>query len=310
MAIPTISGDEVRCVLKWDAIVGESPLWHSRQRRLYWVDIHGRKVHRFDPQTSRNETFDLPDPVTSLAFCKGGGLLLTLRKEFAFFDPDSGKLETIAEVEADMPNTRFNDAAVDPQGRFWAGTIGDPQWDAPVGSLYRLDANLQVTPMLSGLICSNGTGWSPDGRTMYHTESFRYTIFAYDFDAATGSISNGRIFAEVDRSAGAFPDGLCVDAEGFVWSNQVGMGRVVRYDPAGKIERQILLPVPRAVGCGFGGDDLQTLYITSARETMTPSQLAEAPLSGSLFAVRVDVKGQRENEFGEDKGNQRWKDAL
>ena len=297
MEIPTLSGCDVRCVLKWDAIVGESPLWHPQERRLYWVDIQGKKVHRFDPESGRNETFKLPDLVTCLAFRKKGGLLLALRKEFAFFDPGSGKVEMLATIEADKPGNRFNDGRVDPQGRFWAGTMGDPAWDQPVGSLYRFDPDHTVTRMCTQVICSNGTDWSPDGRTMYYTESFRYTIFAYDFDPETGSLANRRVFAEVDRKLGAFPDGLCVDAQGCVWSNQVGIGRVVRYDPAGRIEREVRLPVPRAVGCTFGGEDLSTLFITSARETMTPRDLQNAPLSGSIFAVRPGVRGRAATPF-------------
>jgi sugar lactone lactonase YvrE len=297
MAVKTISGDDVQCILKWDAIVGESPLWHPQERRLYWVDIQGKKVHRLDPETGRNETFDLPDLVTCLAFRKKGGLLLTLRKQFAFFDPNSGKLEMLATVEADKPHNRFNDGRIDPKGRFWAGTMGDPHWDQPVGSLYRFDSDQTVTKMWTNVICSNGAAWSPDGRTMYYTESFRYAIFAFDFDSVNGSIANRRLFAEVDRKLGAFPDGLCVDAEGFIWSNQVGIGRVVRYDPDGCIERQIQLPVPRAVGCTFGDDDLGTLFITSARETMTPQQLQNAPLSGSVFAVKLGVRGQAVKSF-------------
>jgi sugar lactone lactonase YvrE len=291
MAVKTIAGNDVRCILKWDAIVGESPLWHRRERRLYWVDIQGKKIHRFDPVTSANETFDLPDIVTCLAFCDTGRLLLTLRKQFAFYEPDTGKLELLATVEADKPHNRFNDGRVDPQGRFWAGTMGDPGWDQPVGSLYRLDPDQKLTQMQTQVICSNGTAWSPDGRTMYYTQSFRYQIFAYDFDAASGTLENRRVFAEVDRNLKAFPDGLCVDAEGFVWSNQVGIGRVVRYDPTGRVHSEIHLPVPRAVGCTFGGENLDTLFITSARETMTPRQIAAAPLSGSLFAVHPGVNG-------------------
>jgi sugar lactone lactonase YvrE len=297
MAISTLGGDAVRCVLKWDAVVGESPLWHSRQRRLYWVDIQGRKVHRFDPAAGRNETFQLPEIVTSLAFRKTGGLLLTLRKAFAFYDPDTGELQRLATVESDKPENRFNDGRVGPQGRFWAGTMGDPAWDQPVGSLYRLGPDLKVTRMRSRVVCSNGTGWSPDGRTMYHTESFRHTIYAYDFDPATGSLGSSRIFASVDPATGAFPDGLCVDAQGHLWSNQVGIGRIVRYDPDGQIEREVLVPVPRAVGCAFGGKDLRTLFITSARETMTRRQLRDAPLSGSIFAVEPGVKGQPVTPF-------------
>ena len=137
--------------------------------------------------------------MTCLAFRAKGGLLLTLRKQFAFFDPDSSKLEILATIEADKPNNRFNDGRVDPQGRFWAGTMGDPHWDQPVGSLYRFDSDQKVTRMWTDVICSNGTAWSPDGRTMYYTESFRYAIFAYDFDSVAGSLANRRLFAEVDR---------------------------------------------------------------------------------------------------------------
>jgi sugar lactone lactonase YvrE len=298
MAILTISGDAVQCVLKWDAIVGESPLWHAAQRRLYWVDIQGKKVHRFDPASGRNETFKLPDLVTCLAFRKQGGLLLTLRKEVAFFDPESEKLQIFATVEEEKSHTRFNDGRVDHRGRFWAGTMGDPDWDKPVGSLYRVDPDQTVTRMQGDVVCSNGTSWSPDGKTMYQTESFRYTIFAYDFDSETGVHSNRRVFAKVNQKHGAFPDGLCVDAEGFVWSNQVGIGRVVRYDPSGQIRQEILLPVPRAVGCAFGGPDLDILFITSARETMTPEQLRQAPLSGSIFAVKLETKGLAPTQFG------------
>jgi sugar lactone lactonase YvrE len=291
MSAYIIAGDDVQCVLQADAIVGESPLWHPQERRLYWVDIQGKKVHRFDPASGRNESFALPEIVTCLAFRKRGGLVLTLRKNFAFFDPDSGKLEVLASVEADKPDNRFNDGRVDPQGRFWAGTMGNTAWDQPVGTLYRFDSDQTVTPMQTSVECSNGTAWSPDGRTMYYTESFRYAIFAYDFDGSTGTLSNRRVFAQVDRQLGAFPDGLCVDAEGGVWSNQVGIGRVVRYDPAGEITCQIQLPVPRGCGSMFGGDDLDTLFVTSARETMTPEQIQAAPLSGSLFAIKPGVKG-------------------
>lgn len=297
MAIHTIEGADVQCVLNWDAIVGESPLWHTDEARLYWVDIQGKKVHRFDPATGHNETFVLPDLVTCLVFRQQGGLLLTLRKHFAFFEPETGKLEKLAAVEDELPHNRFNDGRCDRRGRFWAGTMGAIDWNAPVGNLYRMDADLTVTRMQPNVICSNGTDWSPDGRTMYYTESFRYAIFAYDFDPESGAIANRRIFAEVGRSAGAFPDGLTVDADGFVWSNQVGPGRIVRYDPDGRIERAVQLPVPRATGCTFGGDGLDILYVTSARETMTPAQLREAPLSGSLFATQPGVRGLKPASF-------------
>jgi sugar lactone lactonase YvrE len=288
----------VECVLKWEAIVGESPLWHVESARLYWVDIQSKKVHRFDPLSGKNESFTLPDIVTCLAFRRQGGLILTLRKNFAFFDPDSGALEILGAVESDLPQNRFNDGRCDPQGRFWAGTMGDKDWKAPVGNLYRLDKDGKIKCAKTHVCCSNGTAWSPDGKTMYHTETFRYTIFAYDFEPLTGEISRRRAFAEMDPKGKAFPDGLTVDAEGGVWSNHVGAGRIVRYLPDGKIDRIIEMPVPRATGCAFGGPNLDTLYITSARETMTPAELELYPLSGSLFAYSGGIRGIQPDFYG------------
>ena len=298
---PTIvSGTAIECVLPFEAIVGESPVWHPGQQRLYWIDIQGKKIHRFDPRTRQNESFSLPEIVTCIQLCSTGGLVLTLKKNFAFFDPTAQHVEKLQGVEGDLPDNRFNDGKCDPQGRFWAGTMDAKQWDKPSGNLYRMERNLEVTKMQSQVICSNGSGWSPDGRTMYYTESFRYAIFAYDFDAANGTIENRRVFAEIsdeDRKAGGFPDGMTVDAEGFIWSNQVGVGKIVRYDPQGKIERIVEMPVPRATDCTFGGENLETLFITSARETMTPEQLEKAPLSGSLFAVETGIKGLLSTPF-------------
>ncbi|HEX4022883.1 MAG TPA: SMP-30/gluconolactonase/LRE family protein [Acidobacteriaceae bacterium] len=292
-----ISGSAIDCVLPWEAIVGESPVWHATEQRLYWIDIQGKQIHRFDPASKANESFSLPEIVTCIAIRAKGGLILTLKKSFAFFDPATNQLEKISNVEEDLPSNRFNDGKCDPQGRFWAGTMDATEWQKPSGNLFRMDADRNVTLMQSHVICSNGSGWSPDGRTMYYTESFRYAIFAYDFDPASGAISNRRTFAEIDRNSGGFPDGMTVDAEGFVWSNQVGLGRIVRYDPQGNMERIVQLPVPRATDCTFGGSNLDILYITSARETMTPKQLEQAPLSGSLFAVNPGVRGLLSTPF-------------
>jgi sugar lactone lactonase YvrE len=291
MSVPIISGESIQCVLPWQAIVGESPIWRPEEQRLYWVDIQSKQIHRFDPSSRRNQTFDLPEIVTCVALRAAGGLVLTLRKHFAIFDPATSKLERIGEVEQELTHNRFNDGECDQQGRFWAGTMDAVEWSAPAGNLYRLGADKSVALAQENVICSNGIGWSPDGRKLYHTESFRHTIFVSDFEPETGDISNRRPFATLDSNSGGFPDGLTVDAEGFVWSNVVGLGQIRRYDSLGKIERVLQLPVPRATDCTFGGPDLKTLYITSARETMTLDQLAAAPLSGSLFAIDCGVQG-------------------
>jgi sugar lactone lactonase YvrE len=297
MSVPVVGGEKVQCILPWQATVGESPVWHSQEQRLYWVDIQKKRIHRFDPSRGDNQTFDLPEIVTCIAPRSAGGLVLTLRKHFAFYDLVTRKLERLGEVECDLPDNRFNDGKCDPQGRFWAGTMNAIDWSAPTGNLFRMDARGGVKLMHAEVICSNGSGWSPDARRMYYTESFRYTVFVYDFESETGTISNRRPFATLDSNSGGFPDGMTVDADGFVWSNIVGLGQIRRYDPEGKLERTIQLPVPRPTDCTFGGADLRTLYVTTARETMTSEQLTEAPLSGSLFAVDCGVRGLPCNSF-------------
>jgi len=288
---------DVECVFETKAIIGEGPVWSVQERRLYWVDIPEKKVHIFNPEGRSNLTYALPQMVTSVRPRKAGGLLLTLRKSVAYFEPSTGQLDILPDPEEDKPGNRFNDGKCDRQGRLWAGTMGDVDWDAPVGSLYRFDASAKLTRMEEGICCSNGLGWSPDGKTLYFAESFRYKIHAYDFDPATGNLSNRRVFAALDPSSGAFPDGLTVDAEGFVWSAQPVFGRLVRYHPSGAIERIIELPVSRGTSCAFGGKNLDVLYVTTMRGTLSEEQLAEEPLAGSLLALRPGVQGIAETPF-------------
>jgi sugar lactone lactonase YvrE len=216
---------------------------------------------------------------------------------FALFDPATGRLDMLMAPEQDKPNNRFNDGKVDRQGRFWAGTMDDVNWNAPAGSLYRLNADDTLTWIQGDVACANGLGWSADNRTFYFGESFRYAIFAYDFDIATGQVSNRRQFAAIDHSRGAFPDGLTVDAEGGIWSVHNAVGQVVRYSPTGEVTDVIEMPIPQPTSVMFGGEKLDTLYITSSRQNMTDAQLAQAPLSGSLFAVRPGVAGLPEPYF-------------
>ncbi len=288
---------KVDCVLRTQVDLGESPLWDPRDKVLYWVDILGQDIHRFHPDSGANETFHLPQFVSSVALRQQGGLIVTLKNAFAFFDPDTGQLDLLDSPEPDKPDNRFNDGKCDRQGRFWAGTMNHVQCDAASGSLYRFDPDRRITSMRSHVSCSNGLGWSPDNRVMYFAESFRHSIYAFDFDAAQGTLSNQRVFASMDTNADGVPDGLTVDAEGCVWSAQVGLGRVVRYTPVGDVDRILELPVPRPTSCIFGGDNLDVLYVTSATETMNAAQIAQAPLSGGLFAVYPGVRGLPEPRF-------------
>lgn len=293
----TFAGDAVECVLRFEATVGESPVWSVQEQALYWVDILGQKVHRYHPTTGVNDTFNLPQEVTCVALRGRGGLALTLRQNFAFYDPATGALDMLMAPEQDKLNNRFNDGKVDRHGRFWAGTMDDVNWNAPAGSLYRLNADDTLTWIQGEVACANGLGWSPDNRTFYFGESFRYAIFAYDFDVDTGTATNRRQFASIDHSHGAFPDGLTVDADGGVWSVHNAAGQVVRYSPTGEVTAVIEMTVPQPTSVMFGGANLDTLYITTSRQNMTAAQLAQAPLSGSLFAVRPGVGGLPEPAF-------------
>ncbi len=286
---------EVTKVLSAKMQIGEGPVWDATNQRLLWVDIVGQELNVFDPADGSNKTYKFPDIVSSATPRQGGGVLVTLRRTVAFFDLATEKLETIAEVEADMPGNRFNDGKTDRQGRHWAGTMGDVDWNHPIGNLYRVGADREAVRMAEKVCCSNGIGWSPDNKTMYFCESFAHVIHAYDFDAATGDIANRRPFTTVNTES--FPDGLTVDAEGFVWSAQPVFGRIVRYDPAGKMERIIELPVSRGTSVMFGGAELDTLYVTTMRTTLDDAQLAEEPLAGCLLAIKPGVRGIAEAPF-------------
>jgi sugar lactone lactonase YvrE len=270
-------------------------MWSVREQALYWTDNVGGTIHRLEPESGNAESFTLGQNVMAIGVRERGGLVLALAKQLAFYEP-GGELEPLMGVEHDEPRNRFNDGKVDRRGRFWAGTMNDVDWDAPSGSLYRLDPSLELSHLRGEVVCSNGLGWSPDDRTFYFGESFLYKIFAYDFDLDAGAIAARRVFATVDR-AEAFPDGLTVDADGGVWSVHNGAGRVVRYAPDGVVTHEVEVPVPQPTSCIFGGRDLDVLLITTSRLNMTPEQLERYPLSGSVFAVRPGVSGVPEPLF-------------
>jgi sugar lactone lactonase YvrE len=291
-----ISKSDCECVQRIAATCGEAPMWSVREQALYWTDNLGGVIHRLEPDSGGNRSFVLGQNVMAIGLRKGPGLVLALAKQLAFYEPD-GELEVLMGVEEDQPRNRFNDGKVDRRGRFWAGTMNDVDWDEPSGSLYRLVPDRALDRRQDEVACANGLGWSPDDRTFYFGESFRYAIFAYDFDPDEGAISARRPFATVDRSSGAFPDGLTVDAEGGVWSVQNGVGRVVRYAADGGITHEIEVGLPQPTSCIFGGRDLDVLYITTSRQNMTPEQLERYPLSGSVLAVRPGVSGLPEPLF-------------
>lgn len=281
---------DVTCVLDAKAELGEGPLWDHRAQRLYWVNIRQREVRRFDPATGRDEKWTAPAMVGSLAVREKGGLVVALQSGFHFFDPATGKWAPIVDPEAHLPGNRFNDGKPDRQGRFWAGSMDDAE-KAASGGLYRLDADFTCKRLVDGIICSNSLCWSPDGRAMYYADSWAHTIWAWDFEPASGEVANRRIFVQRPKEEGA-PDGATVDAEGGVWVAYWGGWCVKRFDPAGKLERSVTLPVAQPTCPAFGGPDLDICYVTSAAIGGKPQ-----PQSGGIFAFRPGVKGIAEATF-------------
>jgi sugar lactone lactonase YvrE/DNA-binding IclR family transcriptional regulator len=286
----------LECVLPWGAHLAEGPVWSAREGRLYWVDILAPAVHRFDPKTRTNEEMVLPRLVSAVVPRRGGGLVALTQEGLEAFDFASGGLEPLVDPEADIPDNRFNDGKCDRSGRLWAGTMC---LDASrtTGSLYAIRADLSWARVASGFTVANGLDWSPDGRTFYFADSAPGRIYAYEFDMATGGLGQRSIFAEIDASLGR-PDGLAVDSEGFVWCAIWDGWCIHRYAPDGRLDREVRLPVPRPTSIAFGGDGLKTLFITSARIRLPSRVLAEAPFSGGLFTLPVDVAGLPAAEFG------------
>ena len=288
---------DVSCVLDVRAELGECPVWSSEERRLYWVNINGHTVNRFDPATGNNEVCQLPEQVGCFVLREQGGLVVALRSGFHFLDFDSAALTAIVDPEADKPDNRFNDGRCGPGGRFWAGTMRDPQDPAQrSGALYCFDTDLSWRTMATDVGVSNGLAFSPDGETMYFADTRQETIWTFDFRAKDGTLSNRRAFATTHDLPGR-PDGACVDAEGFYWSANADGWQMVRYAPDGSVDRTLKLPVQKPTMCAFGGDKLEIMYITSIGSGgSTPLQPGQ-PQAGSIFACEPGVRGLPEPKF-------------
>jgi sugar lactone lactonase YvrE len=284
--------DEVIHVLAVQDELGEGPIWNPVERQLYWVDIEKGCYHFYHPRSGEQGMVQVGEKVGVLAFREKGGMVMATQHGFSFWDPASRMLSRIADPEAEKTTSRFNDGAVDRRGRFWAGTLGDPYRN----NLYRLDTDLSVHWMDGGVDVSNGIGWSPDNQVMYYTDSSPAKIYRYDFDLESGSIENKKVFIDSSDRPGV-PDGLTVDAEGFLWSARWGGWCIERYDPEGKLERVVKMPVEYPTSVMFGGDDLDVLFITSARVEVPPEKRGQRPLDGDLFCLQPGVCGLPEPFF-------------
>ncbi len=297
MTLESAPDPAVRVAVAAVALLGESPVWHPTEQVLYYCDIPGHTLHRFDPRDGRLDHWRFDTDVASLAPMQAGALLLAMRDGLWRFEPRSGERSRLAEPPYGTATERFNDGKCDPQGRFWVGTIYEPRQPA-LASLHCLVGG-RLLRKADGITVSNGLAWSPNGRTMYWSDTHAHTIYAFDFEPATGEVRNRRVFASFPgKSAGQSldgyggrPDGAAVDAEGCYWVAMYEGQRLLRLSPEGELLREVRLPVRCATMPCFGGADLTTLYITTARINRPASELVDQPHAGCVLALDVDVAG-------------------
>ncbi|WP_423821965.1 SMP-30/gluconolactonase/LRE family protein [Salinisphaera sp. SPP-AMP-43] len=276
--------------------LGEGPLWDTQEQRLYWIDSLGNTVNRCQADGSEVESWSVPANIGSLALREQGGGLVALQTGFHFLDFETGECEFITDPEADNPGTRFNDGKVDRRGRMIAGCM---DYDEKSGSsgLYRLDADLSCHKLDDGIVVSNGPCWSPDDKTFYFADTWQ-AIYAYDYDIDAGTVANKRVFVPVEDESLGVPDGATVDAEGFVWSAQVYGAKLNRYAPDGRLDRSIDFPIQNITSVMFGGENLDTLFVTSMGHQPVRGKKSTDPRNGGVFAVHgLGVQGLPEHRF-------------
>lgn len=303
-AISSMRAERVEAAGALPATVGESPVWHAQEGAFYWVDIVARKIIRLHLESGERAEWVLPERVACLAFGREGGPLaglesglfaVTLPASHSGMQPVPAHVRRLAAPAFPLPGMRFNDGRCDRQGRFWAGTMVQNNPDAlPAGALFRFDTAGKLSePIVDGLIVQNGLAWSPAGDIMYLSDSHtsRRLIWAFDYDGQTGEPHNRRLFADLHHFVGR-PDGAAMDADGCYWICANDAGRVLRFTPQGKLDRQIELPASKPSMCAFGDRELDTLFITSIR----PDHGANDD-DGHVFAVRPGGTGCAESGY-------------
>jgi len=289
----------VECAVGTRDQLGETPLWCTQSQSLWWLDIEIPKLQRFIPETNTYEVFTMPGAfLGSLALRSGGGVLLAIDADLYTYVPGQSALapSLFCRIESPDLDTRLNDGRCDARGRFWVGTM-DNQLSQPKGSFYRIDPDGSVHRQFGDIIVINTIAVSPDQTTLYVSDTRRFTIWAFDLDIDGGVLTNRRVFADFTKVRER-PDGACVDSDGCLWNAIFAGGRIVRFTPDGRIDREIPVPVTNPTCVCFGGPDLKTLYVTTARKFLTEAQLKEEPLAGAVLALTPGAQGLPEHRFG------------
>lgn len=289
--------NEAALVLDQKAILGEGPIWDSGKEILYWLDILSRELHLFNPVNQTDKVIKTDQMIGTVVPRVRGGVVLAMENGFHFLDLSSETLTFIADPEHNRPENRFNDGKCDPAGRLLAGTM-HKQGIGKSGALYCLDKDLSVRKVLDPVSISNGLAWSHDQKTMYYINTPEKKVWGFDYDILTGTLAGKHVVIDGEKEAGVF-DGMTIDAEGMLWIAHFGGFCVSRWDPrTGKKLDVIIMAVPNPTACAFGGDQLQDLYITTARLSLSEEELQQYPQSGGLFVACPGVRGVRAYGFG------------
>ena len=289
----SFSFSEINVFPNLTSTLGEGPVWHHVEQVFYWIDISGNLLHRLDLSSGKDQSFNMGSMIGAVVPVENGGVVVAMETGiYRFNAPD--QFQKLVDFPTDSaPNTRFNDGKCDPSGRLWIGTM-DKNAKPHQGKLYRMDHG-KLVAVLENISISNGLGWSPDGQTMYYIDTFEQTVYAFDFDVMHGDISNKRIFITIPESMGS-PDGMTVDSTGKLWIALWGGGGVACFDPqTGQLLDRIEVPALNITSCEFGGPDLKTLLITTAKEELNEEQLQKYPLSGQVFYVETILVGIKSN---------------
>ena len=270
------------------ALLGEGTVWIAEEQALYWVDIKGKFVHRYHPESGDQKSWSMPEEIGCLIPRAKGGFVAGFQSGLAFIDLNTDQIEKLGFPEAKLPGNRINDGKADAQGRIWLGTMDNGE-ALETGALYRVDSDQSCHKMDSGYAITNGPAFSPDGKILYHTDTLKKTIYAFDLNA-DGSINNRREHIRLAEGTG-HPDGMNTDAEGCLWVGHYGGWRITRFTPDGDVDRVIEMPVGACTNMAFGGADLDILYVSTAAKQLDANALAAQPLAGALFEVHVGVKG-------------------
>jgi sugar lactone lactonase YvrE len=296
-------GKDLELIIDSKSALGEGPFWDLSKKVLYWIDGLGCKIYKYDPATGNNITFNTDQYVGCAIPRKNSGLVSCMQHGIYFVDIEKKKMELISDIEQNIVNNRLNDGKCDSSGRLWFGSMSmtanqEGEEFETTGSFFNLTKDLKVSKLFSNVGISNGIAWNKNETKIFYIDSMSSSVVSFDFDLEKGFIENRKTIIAIDENTG-IPDGMTIDSEGMLWIAHFGGYQVSRWNPdTGRKIDEIKIPAPNVTSCAFGGENLDELFITTAREGLEENILDKYPSSGGLFRAFLGVKGVPMYKFG------------